>query len=143
MLIRLAKWIIGDIEEASRYGRHLHVANPVCDRDVFTDRWPTSITQQNEFAAHLKELVSGLEAAKRGDVLPDRLMAWLRAGFGDRVVTKAADRMADDVGGRVERAEQGYTRKGGIIMPSAAAITGVSAPSLVRAQSHTFHGVRI
>lgn len=142
MLLRLSKWIIGDIEEASRYGRRLHVANPVCERDVFTDRWPASIGQQNEFAAHLKELVNGLEAVRRGDVMPDTLMRWLRAGFGDRVVTRAADRMADEVGGHVERAEQGYSRRGGLILPAAATVAAVT-PSIVRAQPHTFYGIKI
>ncbi|KGJ02675.1 hypothetical protein SAMN04487972_13029 [Paracoccus halophilus] len=43
MPVRLASWIIRDIEQASLYGRLLHVANPVCAADVFTDRWPESI----------------------------------------------------------------------------------------------------
>lgn len=43
MLVRLASWIIRDIEQASLYGWLLHVANPVCATDVFTDRWPDSI----------------------------------------------------------------------------------------------------
>jgi len=143
MMIRQTTWIIGDIEQASRYGRLLHVANPICERDVFTDRWPTSIAQQNEFAKMLKDLVAGIQAAKRGDMAPNKLMDWLRHGFGDRVVTLAADRMADEIGGSVERAEQGYGRRGGIILPSAASIAAVAAPSIVRAQPHTFFGEKI
>jgi len=57
MLVRLATWIIREIEHASLYSKKLHVANPVCPDDVFTDRWPESITQQSEFASHLRELV--------------------------------------------------------------------------------------
>ena len=57
MLVRLATWIIREIERASLYSKKLHVANPVCPDDVFTDRWPESITQQSEFASHLRELV--------------------------------------------------------------------------------------
>lgn len=143
MLIRQANWIVGDIEEASRYGQLLHVANPVCEADIFTDRWPESIVQQNEFAKMLKDLVAGLQAAKRGEILPNKLMDWLREGFGDRVVTLAADRMADQIGGGVERAEQGYSRKGGILLSSGGAISAVAKPSIVRAQSHTFFGKKI
>jgi hypothetical protein len=40
MLARLAGWIVRDIEQASLYGRLLHVVNPVCAADIFTDRWP-------------------------------------------------------------------------------------------------------
>lgn len=70
-------------------------------------------------------------------------MDWLRAGFGDRVVTLAADRMADEIGGGVERAEQGYGRKGGIFLSGAGAISAVAKPSIVRAQPHTFFGKKI
>lgn len=143
MLIRQANWIAGDIEEASRYGRLLHVANPICEADVFTDRWPKSIAQQNEFAKMLKDLVAGLQAAKRGEILPNKLMEWLRADFGDRVVTLAADRMANEIGGGVERATQGYSRKGSILLPSGGAIAAAATPSIVRAQPHTFFGERI
>jgi len=57
MLVELATWIIREIEHASLYSKKLHVANPVCPDDVFTDRRPESITQQSEFASHLRELV--------------------------------------------------------------------------------------
>jgi hypothetical protein len=143
MLIRQANWIVGDIEQASGYGQLLRVTNPICEADVFTDRWPTSLAQQNEFATMLKDLVVGIEAAKRGEVFPNQLMDWLRVGFGDRVVTMAADRMADEIGGGVRRAEHGYGRKGSILLPSAAAVAAVAAPSVVRAQSHTFFGEKI
>ena len=65
MIVRIASWIISDIESASLYGRKLHVANPVCPNDVFTDRWPESINQQNEFVVQLKSLVSGIETLRR------------------------------------------------------------------------------
>jgi hypothetical protein len=143
MLIRLANWIIGDIDQASLYGRKLHVANPVCEDDVFTDRWPTNLQQQNEFAGHLKELVAGLEAVKRGDLFADRLMDWLRISFGDRMVTSAADRMANDVGAGVQSAEQRYTRKGGLLLPSAGIVAATAAPAIAQARPHTFYGIKI
>jgi hypothetical protein len=143
MLIRLVNWIIGDIDQASLYGRKLHVANPVCEDDVFTDRWPTSPQQQNEFAGHLKELVAGLEAVKRGDLFADRLMDWLRISFGDRMVTSAADRMANDVGAGVQSAEQRYTRKGGLLLPSAGIVAATAAPAIAHARPHTFYGIKI
>ena len=74
MLVRLAGWIIRDIEQASLYGRLLHVANPVCPADVFTDRWPESIAQQNEFAGYLRELVRSLEAMRKGEMFPNTMM---------------------------------------------------------------------
>lgn len=143
MLIRQAKWIIEEIKQASLYGRKLHVANPVCPDDVFTDRWPESIAQQDELAVHLKELVAGLESIKRGDLFADRLMEWLRSGFGDRVVTKAADRMADEIGNSVQAAEQRYTRKGGLLLPTTGAVAAAVSPAIVSAKPHSFYGIPI
>jgi hypothetical protein len=146
MVIRQAKWIIGDIEEATLYGRLLHVANPVCEGDVFTDRWPANLVQQNEFAKLLKALVAGLEAVQQGDLFADRLMEWLRETFGKHVVTQAADRMARDIGAGVQAADHQYSRRGGLLMPSSGIATGVAAiarPGLVSAKSHTFFGQRI
>ena len=92
---------------------------------MFTDRWPETIRRQGEFAGYLKELVTGLEAAKRGNLSADQVMDWLRNRFGDRVVTKAADRMADEIGAGVQSADQRYTRKGGLLLPTA----GIVAPA--------------
>jgi hypothetical protein len=65
---------------------------------VFTGRWPESVSQQNEFAGYLDELVTGLERAKSSKFTAWDLNQWLRAMFGDRVVTAAADRLADELG---------------------------------------------
>jgi hypothetical protein len=146
MVIRQAKWIIGAIERASLYGRRLHVASPVCERDVFTDRWPSALAEQNAFADHLRDLVAGLETVRRGDLFADRLMEWLRANFGSHVVTAAADRMADDIGATVQAGDHRYGRRGGLLLPSSGLVTGVAAvsrPGLVAARTHTFFGVQI
>lgn len=143
MVIRIANWIIGDIEQASRRGEKLHVANPICDDDVFTDRWPETIRQQDEFAGYLKELVAGLESVKHGDLSADRLMDWLRDRFGDRVVTKAADRMANEIGAGVQSSDQRYTRRGGLLLPTAGIVAATASPSIAKAQSHSFYGIPI
>jgi len=144
MVIRIANWIIGDIERASLYREKLHVANPACPRDVFTDRWPVSIAQQDEFASYLRELVEGLEKVRRGELFADRLMDWLRERFGDRVVTKAADRMADEVGSAIRSSDQKYSRRGGLLLPTGGIIAATAVnPAVATARSHTFFGVKI
>jgi hypothetical protein len=147
MVIRIASRIIADIEEASLYGRRLHVANPVCAADVFTDRWPENIDQQNAYARHLRVLVKQLEAMRRRDLGPVDMMDWFRDAFGDRVVTKAADRVAEEVGEAIRKAEPRYSRSGGVIMPRPAIITGVSgvvaSPAVATARPHTFFGIKI
>jgi Second Messenger Oligonucleotide or Dinucleotide Synthetase domain len=144
MLMRLAGWIIRDIEQASLYGRLLNAANPICPADVFTDRWPETIAQQNEFAKHLRELVQSLEAMRKGEMLPTAMMDGLRENFGDRVVTRAADQIATEVGGGIQQSRQLYSRRGGVLWPSAvAAASPVANPAVAVAKPHTFFGRKI
>jgi Second Messenger Oligonucleotide or Dinucleotide Synthetase domain len=144
MLVRLANWIIHDIEQASLYGRRLHVANPVCTDDVFTDRWPESISQQNEFASHLRVLVHALETMHKGEMLPNDMMGKLRENFGDRVVTRAADQIAAQVGAGIQQSRQLYSRRGGLVWPAAtAAVSPLINPAVSMAKPHTFFGRKI
>lgn len=144
MLLRVSRNILRDIENASLYGRLLHVANPVYADDIFTDRWPENADQQNRFANDLKELIRGLETALAGDMLANRLQDWLRDMFGDRVVTKAVDMMARDAQAAAAVGTQRYTKRGGILVPaSAGAPIATAYTSPVRASPHTYFGDRI
>ncbi len=68
------------------------------------DRWPESVAQQDEFAKHLHELVRSLRRAMRkGEMFPNTMMDVLRGNFGDRVVTRAADQIAAEIGGGIQR----------------------------------------
>jgi hypothetical protein len=138
MLVRICRWIIGDIERASINRQTVHVVNPTYSADVFTDRWPENSDQQNQFARYLHDLVAGIERAKRGEFDPVALRDWLREMFGDRVVTRAADRMADATGAAVVAGSQVYSKKGTILLPAAATIITSVAP--VAAKPHTFFG---
>jgi hypothetical protein len=146
MVIRIAKWILRDIEAASMIGRRLHVANPMCPNDVFTDRWPESVAQQNEFATYLKDLINGLEAMAKMTMAADAIGEWLREIFGDRVVTKAADSTAIRLGAAIQNTQQSYSRKGRLLVPGtgrslSAAVAPLVAPA-TSAKAHTFFGVR-
>ena len=145
MVIRQASFMISEIENASLYGRLINVSNPCHDLDVFTDRWPENIEQQDDYAKKLKELVSGLEHLKRGEVEPPRIMEWMRQQFGGQVVTRAADAIATKVGHSIKSSSQQYTRSGKIIIPSAATTAAVmsSSKSVASGRDHTFFGKKI
>jgi hypothetical protein len=74
-----------------------------------------------------------------------RLQDWLREMFGDRVVTQAVDHMAREVQAAAAVGSQGYTKRGGILVPAAAGITPAATTyaSPVRASPHTYFGDRI
>ena len=141
-VIRLSNAIILEIEAASRAAQLLYVDNPAHPgRDVFTDRWPASIAQQNEFAMHLRDLVLNLEKMRKRQLAPNEMMDELRRSFGDRVVTKAADNMATRLGAALEASRQGFARSGALILPAAA--PAIARPSLVTAKPNTFFGVKM
>lgn len=144
MVILISRRIASEIENASFYQRKLHVSNPRYDRDVLTDRWPENIEQQDEFAVHLRKLADGIERMRRKAWAPNELKDWLRNQFGDRVVTRAADQLARDIGAAVQSGTQVYTKAGGLLLPNPALIGGGAALSLaaspVSASPHTFYG---
>ena len=85
---------------------------------------------------------------RRGAMFPDQMMDWLRNQFGDRVVTKAAENMARSVGNAIQHSDQLYSRKGTIVFPKPAIISGAAAmpflnPGVLAAKGHTFFGKKI
>lgn len=145
MVVRIARRLASDIETASSAQRKLHVSNPRCDRDVLTDRWPETIKQQDELAAHLTKLADGIEKMRRKAWAPNELKDWLRNQFGDRVVTRAVDQLAGDIGTAVQSGTQVYTKTGGLLLPNPALIGGGALSSMassVSARPHTFYGDR-
>ena len=147
MVIRIATWILGDIEDAVLNRRLLHVSNPLCPDDVFTDRWPESMSQQVEFAHHLKDLVQGLAALRRSELSADAVGVWLRNHFGARVVTKAADHVAQQIGSAIQGSTHSYSRKGRLLVPAAGRLLSAATASLAMpdsaARAHSFFGTRV
>ncbi|WP_245507184.1 nucleotidyltransferase domain-containing protein [Rhizobium sp. PP-CC-3G-465] len=136
--------IIADIRLASSSGRLLHVENPEYRDDVFTDRWPASLTQQNLFAMDLEELVEAIQSLRNNRVKLTELPDILKELFGDRVVTAAIHRVAVEHGNAIKGATQSYTNRGGLLSTPAllipAAPAAANSISSVRPSSHTFYG---
>lgn len=148
MIIRIARAIAREIWAASRVGRKVVVVNPVYHLDAFTDRWPESIGQQNEFADRLNALADGLEAIKRREAPLEHLQDWLRDQFGDRVVSRSVRQFNERAGRTIREGRQVYRPSGRVLMPSKPAIiTGVGTaaatrPAAATARPHTFRGQR-
>lgn len=143
MVIRQARWIARAIDEAAKQGRLLSVLNPEFPAERFTDRWPESQAQQTDYSRQLHALADGLESARRGEVQLEDLQEWLRAQFGDRVVTRSVLAFNQRIGRQVRAQQHGYTRSGGLFVPAAPALVGTAtglAPVVARA--HTNMGER-
>lgn len=81
---------------------------------------------------------------RKGEIFPNTMMDVLRGNFGDRVVTRAANQIATDVGGGIQQSRQLYTRRGGALLPTAAAVAASTVnPAVSAARPHTFFGRKI
>ena len=110
----------------------------------WTEGWPESRALHDELAEHVHGLVRSLEARRKGEMFPNEMMDTLRDDFGDRVVTRAADQIATEVGGGIQQSRQLYTRRGSVLSPTAAAFAASTVnPAVSTARPHTFFGHKI
>ena len=126
-------------QQVDSSGRLLPISNPVCRRDILTDRWPESKQDQGLFIHDLDVLVENVERLVSGCDMEEmqRLMVEL---FGEKPAVDAFwafnKRIGDDVRSGRSRHQPDL---GGLVIPGAAA--GIGASSASRATpSHRFFG---
>ena len=143
MVIRQARMTAKHIWAASGRREKVQVVNPIFEKDCFTDRWPENLSQQEDFAAALKNLADGLEHLRtRGAPLED-MQELLRDRFGSHVVSRSVRQFNERIGGAVRSSGQNYSPKGGLFVPSAPTLIGVGATvAPAAARAHTFMGGR-
>lgn len=145
MVVRQARWTARAIDQAARANQLLDVPNPEYWDERFTDRWPETQTQQQDYARSLHALADGLDAARDRGAPLEELQLWLRDRFGQRAVTRSMESFNERLGREVQSQNHGYTRSGGLFVPAAPAIlTGAAAATLapVAARAHTNMGER-
>ncbi len=143
MVIRQARWTAKAINSAARMGRLIEVRNPVMHEDRFTDRWPENQQQQQTFAASLTDFADCLQFMRANDMSLEDMQEVLRKCFGSQVVTKSVRIFNDRTGRALRGGSQRYTQRGGLFVPAAPAIVGVTtAASVVPARAHTNMGER-
>lgn len=119
----------------------IHVANPVCEQDVLTDRWPKFRQDQAIFIHDLEDLVVKLEHLMAGCDLAE-MQAIMADLFGE-VPTAEAFRALNERTGRAIRAGQSRHRPEGgrLDLPASGIVAGTAASSAVRATpQHGFFG---
>ena len=131
--------------QAARANQLLDVPNPEYWDERFTDRWPETQTQQQDYTRALHAFADDLEAARERGAPLEELQLWLRDRFGQRAVTRSMESFNERHGREVQAQNHGDTRSGGLFVPATPAIlTGAAAATLaaVAARAHTNMGER-
>jgi hypothetical protein len=118
------------------------VVNPRCPEDVFSDRWPGSLSEQDTFAGDLKVLVTELESLESGADLETIQNVFSRL-FGE-TVSESVVREFVDRSGRSIASGGLRSQRGRIDLTGSGIVSGISA-SAARTSSrssprHTFYG---
>jgi hypothetical protein len=119
----------------------LFVCNPICTKDVLTDRWPANLQDQHLFIQDLDHFVEQLERLRLGCPLNEmqKIMSDL---FGERPATDAISSYSEKMGRNIRQGTSSFVPGPGRITPApAAGIVLATAPSVARPiPKHTFHG---
>ena len=118
-------------------GLLLHSSNPVCERDVLTDRWPANLAEQGVFVDDLSHLVRQVERMV-GDRSLDEMRAIMAGLFGEQPTNRVFGAFNQTLGDAARTGNSGYRRGLGT-----AAIPGLGLSASASAQEtprHTFYG---
>ncbi|MFG6082635.1 nucleotidyltransferase [Paracoccus litorisediminis] len=132
----IAEHILDRLIRAKSAGELLHVENPVCRGDVFTDRWPVDHTDQDLLIGDMRLLLRQLaELFDDRRSFKDRSKT-LEDMFGETVAKQVVDAFAVEMGQSVRSGSHLLGATGGIL----------AAPTLVSAKPaaprNTFYGTK-
>ena len=145
---RLSEELLHQTHQMLSKFRHWHnagcliqVANPVCEQDVLTDRWPETLQDQAIFISDLKNLVAQVEKLVSGCDLGETREIMVKL-FGEVPTTEVFRTFNESMGDQV-RKEQSRHRPGtgSLVLPTGIASTTKPTSSGPRTTPrHTFHG---
>ena len=138
-LLRQARYMLSVFQEAHTQGRLVHIVNPVCEKDVLTDRWPESRQDQDLFIRDLEDLVLKAERLVEGCDLEEmqKIMVSL---FGEAPTIEAVRAFNEGIGKDIREGRSGHDPgKGGLRIP-AVITTPVSRPAPRPTLRHKFYG---
>ena len=117
----IAQHILDRLLQAKSSGQLIHVENPRCPADVFTDRWPKSHAAQDTMIADMRLFLSQLaillddrrSLRERSDVL--------KSMFGESVGEEVMNELEHDYGEAIRTGKHAFGATGGIAMSPAIA----------------------
>ena len=131
-LLHQAREMLAFFERSHQAGQRVHVENPVCPRDVLTDRWPADLGDQAVFVEDLRRLIQRLEQLRKCDLGEVRQI--IVELFGEGPTTDAVEAFVQRFGHEIEQGKSQHLRKGGRVALPGVAATGIATPK------HKFFG---
>lgn len=133
-LVIIANHILDRLMKAKSFGQLIRVENPCCPGDVFTDRWPETLEDQDLFIGDMRQLIAYLDQfLDERRSFKDRART-LELMFGEGVAKQVVDTFASQTGEAVKSGNHWLGATGGVLASPAA--TGARASTT----SNTFYG---
>lgn len=124
-------------------GALIKVSNPVCEQDVLTDRWPSSLDEQEIFLEDLDGLVKNLQILRDGCDL-GKMKTIMKELFGEDPTERVFTDYNQVIGSTVKSGSRHIRKNGGLAVPtrkSNGVDVGTSvAAGTVTTRKHTFYG---
>lgn len=136
----ISRHALGRLEAAQESNSLIRVVNPVCAKDVFTDRWPEDLPAQKRYIDQLHHFRTQLHGlVNEGDLESKKKL--LSGMFGEDLAESVIARYAKDMGLAVRSGQRSVDTLGRIV-PTTTALssnsTGAGNP-----RKHTFYGGRL
>lgn len=136
-LLHQARNMLDVFRRCQEPGRLVHIVNPVCAADILTDRWPSTLRDQEIFIGDLERLVRQIERLIEGPDL-DEMRKIMTGLFGEAPTGDAFRSFNERVGGMVREGRSRHrTGEGRLVLSGVPA--AVLTPS-VDTRPHTFFG---
>lgn len=140
-ILHQARQMLVFFEQAHLTHRLVYVDNPMCNSDVFSDRWPADYDVQRTFIRDIQNLVAKLEEMTRSNLA--RMQDILEELFGEEPAKTAVNTAMKEYGNAYTSGQAQHDKKTGRFNPGASGVTGVVASTsrtTTPTPRHTFDG---
>lgn len=124
----IAQHILNRLTDAEDAGTLIHVENPCCSNDIFTDRWPENRNAQRVMIKDMQLFLKQLDILLNEQVSLRERKNVLKAMFGEDVGQAVIEEIKHDFGKAIRTGKHGIGTLGGIVVGPAIATAKPSAP---------------
>lgn len=130
----IAQHILDRLTDAENAGKLIHVKNPRCSDDIFTDRWPEDRNAQRIMIDDMKLFLKQLDILLNEQISLRERQDVLKAMFGEDVGQAVIEELKNDFGKAIRTGKHGIGTLGGLVAsPAIAKDKPIAPPS-------TFYG---